>query len=56
MSAGFRLRVLVEEDEEVTLNYLCEVLEGANFQVEEVKTVNEAIALVIANQSHGMNR
>ena len=43
MSTGFRARVLVAEDEEFTLNLLREVLQGANFQVEAVKSVAEAI-------------
>ena len=52
MSTGFRARVLVAEDEEFTLNLLREVLEGANFQVEAVKTVAEAIALVASFDPH----
>ena len=52
MSTGFRARVLVAEDEEFTLNLLREVLEGANFQVEAVKTVTEAIALVASFDPH----
>ena len=52
MSTGFRARVLVAEDEEFTLNLLREVLEGANFQVEAVKTVTEAIARVASFDPH----
>ena len=52
MSTGFHARVLVAEDEEFTLNLLREVLEGANFQVEAVKTVTEAIALVASFDPH----
>ena len=43
MNTTFRARVLVAEDEEFTLNLLREVLEGANFQVEAVKNVADAI-------------
>jgi DNA-binding NarL/FixJ family response regulator len=52
MSTGFRARVLVAEDEEFTLNLLREVLEGANFQVEAVTSVAEAIALVGSFDPH----
>jgi len=52
MSTGFRARVLVAEDEEFTLNLLREVLEGANFQVEAVTSVAEAIALVASFDPH----
>lgn len=46
MPTGFRVRVLVVKDEEFTLNLLCEVLEGANFQVESVNNVADAIERV----------
>ena len=46
MSAGFKARVLVAEDEEFTLNLLCEVLTAANFQVEAVTNVADAIAKI----------
>ncbi len=52
MTTGFKARVLVAEDEEFTLNLLREVLEGANFQVEAVKSVTEAIALVASFDPH----
>lgn len=52
MTTGFKARVLVAEDEEFTLNLLREVLEGANFQVEAVKSVAEAIALVASFDPH----
>ena len=52
MATGFRARVLVAEDEEFTLNLLREVLEGANFQVEAVTSVAEAIALVASFDPH----
>ena len=54
MSAGFRPRVLVAEDEEFTLNLLREVLEGANFQVEAVKSVAEAIERVASFDPHAV--
>jgi DNA-binding NarL/FixJ family response regulator len=52
MATGFRARVLVAEDEEFTLNLLREVLEGANFQVEAVTSVAEAIAMVASFDPH----
>ena len=39
----FKARVLIAEDEEFTLNLLRDILAGANFQVEAVTTVAEAI-------------
>jgi DNA-binding NarL/FixJ family response regulator len=42
----------VAEDEEFTLNLLREVLEGANFQVEAVKSVADAIAVVASFDPH----
>ena len=54
MSTGFRARVLVAEDEEFTLNLLREVLEGANFQVEAVKSVAEAIERVSIFDPHAV--
>jgi CheY-like chemotaxis protein len=44
MSATFNPRIRVAEDEEFTLNLLPEVLTGANFQVEAVTNVANAIA------------
>jgi DNA-binding NarL/FixJ family response regulator len=52
MTTGFRARVLVAEDEEFTLNLLREVLEGANFQVEAVTSVAQAIELVKTFDPH----
>jgi DNA-binding NarL/FixJ family response regulator len=52
MTTGFKARVLVAEDEEFTLNLLREVLEGAKFQVEAVKSVAEAITLVASFAPH----
>ena len=54
MSTGFRARVLVAEDEEFTLNLLREVLEGANFQVEAVKSVAEAIERIGSFDPHAV--
>jgi DNA-binding NarL/FixJ family response regulator len=54
MTTGFRARVLVAEDEEFTLNLLREVLEGANFQVEAVKSVAEAIERVAHFDPHAV--
>ena len=44
MSVAFKARILVAEDEEFTLNLLREVLTAANFQVEAVTNVADAIA------------
>jgi DNA-binding NarL/FixJ family response regulator len=52
MTTGFRARVLIAEDEEFTLNLLREVLEGANFQVEAVTSVAQAIELVKSFDPH----
>jgi DNA-binding NarL/FixJ family response regulator len=46
VTANFKARVLIAEDEEFTLNLLRDVLEGANYQVEAVTSVSEAIAKV----------
>lgn len=54
MTTGFRARVLVAEDEEFTLNLLREVLEGANFQVEAVKSVAEAIERIGTFDPHAV--
>jgi len=54
MTTGFRARVLVAEDEEFTLNLLREVLEGANFQVEAVTNVAEAIERVASFDPHAV--
>ena len=50
--SGFRARVLVAEDEEFTLNLLRELLEGANFEVEAVKSVTEALGKVESFDPH----
>jgi DNA-binding NarL/FixJ family response regulator len=54
MTTGFRARVLVAEDEEFTLNLLREVLEGANFQVEAVTSVSQAIELISSFDPHAV--
>ena len=54
MTTSFRARVLVAEDEEFTLNLLREVLEGANFQVEAVKSVAEALERVASFDPHAV--
>ena len=46
MNTTFKARVLIAEDEEFTLNLLRDVLEGANYQVEAVTSVADAIAKV----------
>ena len=46
MTANFKARVLIAEDEEFTLNLLRDVLEGSSYQVEAVTSVSEAIAKV----------
>lgn len=43
MTSTFKARVLIAEDEEFTLNLLRDILTGANFQVEAVLSVAEAI-------------
>lgn len=54
MNTTFRARVLVAEDEEFTLNLLREVLEGANFEVESVKSVADAIAKIDSFDPHAV--
>lgn len=54
MNTTFRARVLVAEDEEFTLNLLREVLEGANFQVEAVTNVADAIARIDSFDPHAV--
>jgi len=44
----------VAEDEEFTLNLLREVLEGANFEVESVKSVADAIAKIDSFDPHAV--
>ena len=52
MTSNFVARVLVAEDEEFTLNLLREVLVGANFQVESVNNVADAIAKIESFDPH----
>ncbi len=54
MNTSFRARVLVAEDEEFTLNLLREVLEGANFQVEAVRSVSDAISKIESFDPHAV--
>jgi len=54
MTTGFRARVLVAEDEEFTLNLLREVLEGANFEVEAVTNVADAMERVAYFDPHAV--
>jgi DNA-binding NarL/FixJ family response regulator len=46
VTSSFKARVLIAEDEEFTLNLLRDVLDGANYQVEAVTNVSDAIAKV----------
>ena len=46
MSAAFRTRVLVAEDEEFTLNLLREILSDANYEVIAVNTITRAIDVI----------
>ncbi len=54
MTKSFATRVLIAEDEEFTLNLLRDVLEGANFQVESVQNVAEAIAKIGSFDPHAV--
>jgi DNA-binding NarL/FixJ family response regulator len=54
VNTSFRARVLVAEDEEFTLNLLREVLEGANFQVEAVRNVSDAISKIESFDPHAV--
>ncbi|CAN2214259.1 CitB Response regulator containing a CheY-like receiver domain and an HTH DNA-binding domain [Candidatus Nanopelagicaceae bacterium] len=47
-------RVLVAEDEEFTLNLLRDILSGANFQVESVQNVADAIAKIATFDPHAV--
>ena len=46
MSATFTPRILVTVEEEFNFNMLCEVLIGANFQIEAVTNLAAAIAKI----------
>ena len=52
MNTAFKARILVAEDEEFTLNLLREVLAAANFQVEAVTNVADAIAKIGSFEPH----
>jgi DNA-binding NarL/FixJ family response regulator len=54
MTKSFATRVLIAEDEEFTLNLLRDVLEGANFQVESVQNVSDAIAKIADFDPHAV--
>ena len=54
MSTGFIARVLVAKAEEFTLNLLREVLISANFQVEAVTNVADAIAKIGSFDPHAV--
>jgi DNA-binding NarL/FixJ family response regulator len=54
MTKSFATRVLIAEDEEFTLNLLRDVLEGANFQVESVQNVADAIAKIASFDPHAV--
>jgi DNA-binding NarL/FixJ family response regulator len=54
MANTFSARVLIAEDEEFTLNLLREVLSGANFQVEAVNNVADAIAKIESFDPHAV--
>jgi DNA-binding NarL/FixJ family response regulator len=54
MSTAFTARILVAEDEEFTLSLLREVLTAANFQVEAVTNVADAIAKIDSFDPHAV--
>ena len=54
MKTAFKARILVTEDEEFTLNLLREVLAAANFQVEAVTNVADAIAKIGSFDPHAV--
>ena len=54
MTKTFATRVLIAEDEEFTLNLLREVLEGANFQVQSVNNVADAITKIDSFDPHAV--
>jgi DNA-binding NtrC family response regulator len=56
MSTGFKARVLVAKDEEFALNLLREVLTSANFQVEPVTNVADAITKIGSFDPHAVIR
>ena len=54
MTATFKARILIAEDEEFTLNLLRDVLEGADFQVEIAKSVSDAIERIDSFDPHAV--
>jgi DNA-binding NarL/FixJ family response regulator len=54
VNTTFKARVLIAENEEFTLNLLRDVLEGANYLVEAVTSVSEAIAKVNEFDPHAI--
>ena len=54
MTSKFAARVLIAEDEEFTLNLLREVLSSANFQVEAVTNVTDAITKIESFDPHAI--
>jgi len=54
MSAAFRTRVLVAEDEEFTLNLLREILSDANYEVIAVNTITRAIEAIKEFDPHAV--
>ncbi len=52
MAITFNARVLIAEDEEFTLHLLRDLLAGAGFEVEAVKSVSEAILLIPTFDPH----
>ncbi len=54
MSAAFRTRVLVAEDEEFTLNLLREILSDANYEVIAVNTITRAIDAIKEFDPHAV--
>ncbi len=54
MSNAFRTRVLIAEDEEFTLNLLSEALSAADFEIEAVQSVAEAITKIESFDPHAV--
>ena len=54
MPTPFKACILVAEDEEFTLNLLCDVLTAANFQVADVTNVADAIAKIGSFDPHAV--
>ena len=54
VTATFKARILIAEDEEFTLNLLRDVLEGADFQVEIAKSVSDGIERIDSFDPHAV--